>query len=441
MSSINARSLAYEVLFTIIQEDGYSNITLNKYFNQYKVEEQDKRFISEVVYGTIKNKLYLEHILKSYSKGRVKPKVKIILLMSIYQLLYMDKTPNFAIIDEAVKLSKKIAGNITGKFVNGILRNIERNAKNLELKYKNETEKFCVENSCPKELFDILNKQYGKEKAQSIVVSFNQKSKNSIRYNPLKTTKSDLIEKLGSAVSESEICEDSLILNKLNIDNSLFINGYYIIQDEASALVASSIGLPVDKEYKILDTCAAPGGKSLHIASKYFNSSLVSCDKYIHKLKLIEDNTAKLGISNIEIKEQDATINNSLFNDKFDIVICDVPCSGIGVIKNKPEIKYKITNSYVEEISKLQYQILDNSKKYVKNNGILMYSTCTIDKRENIENINKFLNENKDFKLENISLKNSIIKTSENGVLEILPDEYSCDGFFIAKLRKMEAKC
>ena len=441
MSSINARSLAYEVLFTIIQEDGYSNITLNKYFNQYKVEEQDKRFISEVVYGTIKNKLYLEHILKSYSKGRVKPKVKIILLMSIYQLLYMDKTPNFAIIDEAVKLSKKIAGNITGKFVNGILRNIERNAKNLELKYKNKTEKFCVENSCPKELFDILNKQYGKEKAQSIVVSFNQKSKNSIRYNPLKTTKSDLIEKLGSAVSESEICEDSLILNKLNIDNSLFTNGYYIIQDEASALVASSIGLPVDKEYKILDTCAAPGGKSLHIASKYFNSSLVSCDKYIHKLKLIEDNTAKLGISNIEIKEQDATINNSSFNDKFDIVICDVPCSGIGIIKNKPEIKYKITNSYVEEISKLQYQILDNSKKYVKNNGILMYSTCTIDKRENIENINKFLNENKDFKLENISLKNSIIKTSENGVLEILPDEYSCDGFFIAKLRKMEAKC
>ena len=441
MSSINARSLAYEVLFTIIQEDGYSNITLNKYFNQYKVEEQDKRFISEVVYGTIKNKLYLEHILKSYSKGRVKPKVKIILLMSIYQLLYMDKTPNFAIIDEAVKLSKKIAGNITGKFVNGILRNIERNAKNLELKYKNETEQFCVENSCPKELFDILDKQYGKEKAQSIVVSFNQKSKNSIRYNPLKTTKSDLVEKLGSAVSESEICEDSLILNKLNIDNSLFANGYYIIQDEASALVASSIGLPIDKKYKILDTCAAPGGKSLHIASKYFNSSLVSCDKYIHKLKLIEDNTAKLGISNIEIKEQDATINNSSFNDKFDIVICDVPCSGIGVIKNKPEIKYKITNSYVEEISKLQYQILNNSKKYVKNDGILMYSTCTIDKRENIENINKFLNENKDFKLENISLKNSIIKTSENGVLEILPDEYSCDGFFIAKLRKMEAKC
>ena len=441
MSSINARSLAYEVLFTIIQEDGYSNITLNKYFNQYKVEEQDKRFISEVVYGTIKNKLYLEHILKSYSKGRVKPKVKIILLMSIYQLLYMDKTPNFAIIDEAVKLSKKIAGNITGKFVNGILRNIERNAKNLELKYKNKTEKFCVENSCPKELFDILNKQYGKEKAQSIVVSFNQKSKNSIRYNPLKTTKSDLIEKLGSAVSESEICEDSLILNKLNIDNSLFSNGYYIIQDEASALVASSIGLQVDKEYKILDTCAAPGGKSLHIASKYFNSSLVSCDKYIHKLKLIEDNTAKLGISNIEIKEQDATINNSSFNDKFDIVICDVPCSGIGVIKNKPEIKYKITNSHVEDISKLQYQILNNSKKYVKNDGILMYSTCTIDKRENIENINKFLKENKNFRLENISLNNSIVKARKNGVLEILPDEYSCDGFFIAKLRKMEAKC
>ena len=235
MSSINARHIAYEVLYTIIQEDGYSNITLNKYFNQYKVEEQDKRFISEVVYGTIKNKLYLEHILKSYSKGRVKPKVKVILLMSIYQLIYMDKTPNFAVIDEAVKLSKKIAGNITGKFVNGILRNIERNSSNLDLKYKNTTEQFCIENSCPIELYNILKKQYGVEKAQRIVISFNQKSKNSIRYNPLKITKKELIEKLGDAVSESEICEDSLVLNKLNLDSNLFTRGYYIIQDEASA--------------------------------------------------------------------------------------------------------------------------------------------------------------------------------------------------------------
>ena len=441
MSSINARHIAYEVLYTIFQEDGYSNIILNKYFNQYKVEEQDKRFISEVVYGTIKNKLYLEHILKSYSKGRVKPKVKVILLMSIYQLLYMNKTPNFAVIDEAVKLSKKITGNITGKFVNGILRNIERNASDLGLKYKNKTEQFCIENSCPSELYNILKEQYGVEKAQRIVESFNEKSKNSIRYNPLKITKEELIDKLGDAVSESEICEDSLVLNKLNLDSSLFTKGYYIIQDEASALVASSIGLRLDKKYKILDTCAAPGGKSLHIASKYFNSSLISCDKYIHKLKLIEENKEKLGITNIEVKEQDATLNNTSFNDKFDIVICDVPCSGIGVIKNKPEIKYKITNSYVEDIAKLQYDILENSKKYVKQGGVLVYSTCTIDKRENIENIERFLNENKDFRLEKITLNNSKVKVQDNGTIEILPDDYECDGFFIAKLRKMEEKC
>ena len=441
MNSINARSVAYEVLYTIIQEDGYSNITLNKHFNQHKIQEQDKRFISEVVYGTIKNKLYLEHILKSYSKGRVKPKVKVILLMSVYQLLYMDKTPNFAIIDEAVKLSKKIAGNITGKFVNGILRNIERHASNLDLKYKNKTEQFCIENSCPVELFNILKNQYGNEKAQKIVSSFNQKSKNSIRYNPCKITKEELMTKLGDAVSKSEICEDSIVLNKLNLDSNLFTKGYYIVQDEASALVAASIGLPVDKKYKILDTCAAPGGKSLHIASKYFNSSLISCDKYIHKLKLIEDNKEKLEITNIDVKEQDATLNNTSFNNKFDIVICDVPCSGIGVIKNKPEIKYKITDAYVKDIAKLQYEILENSKNYVKKGGTLMYSTCTIDKRENIENIEKFLKENKEFSLENITLNNSIVKSKENGVLEILPDEYSCDGFFIAKLKKMEAKC
>ena len=184
MSNINTRKISYEILYDIFQEDAYSNITLNKYFNKYKLEEQDKRFISEVVYGTIKNKMYLEHILKNYSKSRVKPKVKIIIIMAIYQLLYMDKTPSFAIIDEAVKLSKKILGNITGNFVNGILRNIERNLNDLALKYKNKEEKFYIENSCPEELYSILKRQYGKEKAQSIVKSFNSKSKNSIRYNP-----------------------------------------------------------------------------------------------------------------------------------------------------------------------------------------------------------------------------------------------------------------
>ena len=158
-------------------------------------------------------------------------------------------------------------------------------------------------------------------------------------------------------------------------------------------------------------------------------------------MALIKDNIKRLGITNIDVKEQDATNMNSSFINNFDIVVCDVPCSGVGVIKNKPEIKYKITNKYVEDISKLQYQILENSKNYVKKGGILMYSTCTIDKRENIENIERFLKENKNFVLDKINLINSDVKAKENGVLEILPDDYNCDGFFIAKLRKLEEKC
>ena len=158
-------------------------------------------------------------------------------------------------------------------------------------------------------------------------------------------------------------------------------------------------------------------------------------------MALIKDNIKRLGITNIDVKEQDATNMNSSFINNFDIVVCDVPCSGVGVIKNKPEIKYKITNKYVEDISKLQYQILENSKNYVKKGGILMYSTCTIDKRENIENIERFLKENKNFILDKINLINSDVKVKENGVLEILPDDYNCDGFFIAKLRKLEEKC
>lgn len=186
MSNINARKVAYDTLYEIFYNEAYSNITLNKFFKQNRIEEQNKRFISEIVYGTLKNRIFLEHILKTYSKGRVKPKVKVILLMSIYQIKFMDKTPNFAVIDEAVKLSKKIAGNITGKFVNGILRNIERNINDLALKYKNSEEQFCIENSCPFELYKILVDQYGNNKAKAIIESFNNKSENSIRYNPHK---------------------------------------------------------------------------------------------------------------------------------------------------------------------------------------------------------------------------------------------------------------
>ncbi|ERK59544.1 ribosomal RNA small subunit methyltransferase B [Gemella bergeri ATCC 700627] len=441
MTKIDARKIAYKVLYDIILEEGYSNITLNKYFKQNSLDEQDRRFISEIVYGTIKNKIYLEYIIKHYSKGRIKPKVKIILLMGIYQLLFMDKTPNFAIINESVKLAKDVAGNITGKFVNGILRNIERSFNKDNLKYRTSDEQFIIEKSCPKELFDILVKQYGKEKAKSIVLSFNTKSENSIRYNPPKISKDELLKLLGDNARKSYICEDNLILTKQNLDNEYFKKGYYIVQDEASSLVACSITEDEKKNYKILDTCAAPGGKSIHIAAKYFNSTLISCDKYIHKLKLIDENIKKLGVKNIITLEQDATVSNENFEDNFDIVICDVPCSGMGVIKNKPEIKYKITDKYIEDIAKFQYKILEISKNYVKNDGILMYSTCTIDKRENIENIKKFLMKNKNFKLEKIALKNSIIKATMYGVLEILPDEYDCDGFFIAKLRKVEEKC
>ena len=441
MSNINARKVAYGVLYEIFYDDAYSNITLNKYFKQNNIDEQNKRFISEIVYGTIKNKIYLEHILKTYSKGRIKPKVKVILLMSIYQIKYMDKTPNFAVIDEAVKLSKKLSGNITGKFVNGILRNIERNIDDLDLKYRNSEEQFCIENSCPEELFYILEKQYGSNKAKSIIESFNKKSENSIRYNPNKISKKELLEILGNNAKESTICEDSIIIDKLDINSKYFKEGYYIVQDEASALVACSIEENVKENYKILDTCAAPGGKSLHIASKYLNSNLISCDKYIHKLNLIKDNISKLGILNIEVREQDATKENIEFIDKFDIVVCDVPCSGIGVIKNKPEIKYKISDKYINDIATLQYSILKNSKNYVKKGGVLVYSTCTIDKRENIENIERFLKENNNFVLDKIDLKNSEVKVSENGVLEILPDDYNCDGFFIAKFRKLEEKC
>lgn len=436
----NPRELAFLAINEILIEDAYSNITINKVFSKNKdLSHLDKKYITELVYGTVKNKIYLEYIVKQYVKSRIKPKIKNLLSMSLYQIINMDKTPNFATVNEAVNIAKKNGGPNAAKFVNGVLRNILRTFDSSNLEYKNSIEKFCIENSCPIELFNILKKQYGEDKAKTIVLSFLNKSDNSIRVNTLKNSKSDLVKKLKltTSVKESNICEDCLLVDKIDFNSDLFLNGHFIVQDEASALVASSIGGSLDKHYNILDVCAAPGGKSLHIASKYFNSNVVSCDKYIHKLDLIKQNAARLNINNIDIKNQDATIFNEKFENKFDIVVCDVPCSGLGVIKNKPEIKYKITNNQIEELAKLQYKILTNSVRYLKKDGILIYSTCTIDKRENEENINKFLKEYKNFSLEKIST-DTIISQDRDGIFNIMPDDYNCDGFFIAKLIKKE---
>ncbi|MBF0714382.1 16S rRNA (cytosine(967)-C(5))-methyltransferase RsmB [Gemella sp. GH3] len=441
MSKTNAREYAFNILEDIIINDAYSNIAINKIFNSKQINLQDKKFITELVYGTLKNKIYLEHILKHYSKVRIKSKVKVLLIMSIYQILNMDKTPNFATVNEAVNIAKKIMGNHTSKFVNGVLRTIIRTFNEKNLQYDNEKQKICIENSCPEELFNILENQYGLEIAQDIILAFNKKSENSIRYNPIKTTKEKLLKYFKDNninAKESVICEDCILLNSLDLNDLYFEEGMYTIQDEASSLVACVLNEDNKRSMDILDTCAAPGGKSLHIASKYLNSNLTACDKYIHKLNLINKNIERLNIDNIITINQDATKLNNNFKNKFDIVICDVPCSGIGVIKNKPEIKYKITDNYIQDISKIQYSILENSINYLKPNGLLVYSTCTIDKRENEYNIKRFLEKYPNFVLEKINI-DSIVSEKETGILNILPNEYNCDGFFIAKLRKLEA--
>lgn len=435
-----AREYAYNILIEILLNDAYSNIAINKEFRKNNISEKDKRYISEIVYGSIKNKIYIEYIIKTYSKGRIKSKLKILLVMAIYQILFMDKTPDFAVVNETVEISKKIFGKYDSKFINALLRNIIRTFDEYKLVFEDDIQEICIKNSCSESLYKILENQYGKDKAISIIKSFNNKSKNSIRINYNKISKQELINyfnKKDIGVEESNICEDCLLLEKLNVDDISFKEGKYIIQDEASALVACTLNYNEDEKLNILDVCSAPGGKSLHIATKYFNSNLTSCDKYIHKLNLLNSNKERLGINNIEIKEQDATILNLNFVNNFDVVICDVPCSGIGVIKNKPEIKYKITDSYIEDISELQYKILENSSNYVKKNGLLIYSTCTIDKRENEKNIEKFLSNNLNYKLEKIELS-SIVKEEKLGIINILPDEFNCDGFFIAKIRKME---
>ena len=434
------RFYIYEILLKIFSDDAFSNITLNNFYKKNNIIDiKDKKFITEVVYGTIKNKLYLEYIIKCFSKSKTKNKIKVILLMSLYQILFMNRTPNYAIVNEAVIISKEIDGKFSSSFVNALLRNIIKNFNANNINFKNDEEKFMIENSCPKDLFYILKKEYGTEKTRKIILSFNNKSKNSIRVNLIKNNVKELKQYFENKKIEavhSNISPDNLLLKNIISNDEKFNLGNYIFQGESSSLVAHSIGENKKINYKILDTCAAPGGKSLHIATLYPNSIVYSCDKHEHKISLIEDNAKKLDIKNIKVFKQDATIYKDEYKEKFDIIICDVPCSGIGVIKNKPEIKYKINTNYINQIRKTQLSILENSKKYLKENGILVYSTCTIDNKENEDNIKKFLKKNNNFVLEKISIDNSIIKEYKKGMIKILPDEYECDGFFICKLRK-----
>lgn len=430
------REIALKILYKIDKEQAYSNIVLNEEIKQNRknLTEKDIGLISEIVYGVTTWRLTLDVIIKKYSKIKLKkisPWILNILRMGIYQIIFLDKIPKSAAVNESVNLAKRYGHNSSSNFVNAILRKVEKTDYEELFQIENNIERISKTTSMPEWIIKELLKNNSIEKVEQICKNSNLKPQITIRVNTLKITKKDLMKKLEEKNIEYQeinkqenLEEDFLILNKIkNIEDlDLFKNGYFTIQDISAGLTAKLLN-PKPGEL-VLDACSAPGGKTTYIAELMDNKGNIEAwDIHEHRTKLVEKNAKRLGIDIITTQVKDASIYNENLNEKFDRILLDVPCLGIGVIKRKPDIKWQRKEEDIEEITKIQKNILENCSKYLKRGGELVYSTCSILKEENENIISEFLNENKNF------------STTQKDIVNIVPDEEK-DGFFICKLYK-----
>lgn len=427
MTKINDRYRSFLILKDIFTSGAYSNISLRTELNKID-SEVSKSFVTKLVYGVVERKNYLDYIISKLSSTKLSKMdidIVIILEMALYQIIYMDKVPESAAVNEAVKLAKIVNKRLSG-FVNANLRNFLRNKDDLmKVNIDDEDERLAVKYSINEEFLELLKNDYDKETVNNFIKRSMDERLLNLRVNTKKTTKDSIkavLDKFNIKYEESDISVDSLIIyDKVSdVVKSLFKQGYVSFQDATSSSLQDYIEL--NHGDKVLDLCAAPGGKSMHMAEKLEMGSITSCDIYEHKINLLKNEANRLGLDNINFQINDAMKLNKEFINKFDKVLLDVPCSGSGIISRKPEIKYQIDLKELKELNDKQWKILNISKEYVKKGGLLVYSTCSILKLENEIMMKKFLEENNDFNLEKF--------------IKHMPTEKINDGFFISYLRK-----
>lgn len=431
---VNSRELVLGILLAVTKEEEYSHIALSSVLEKYQyLSKQERGFITRVTEGTLENMIELDYIINQFSKVKVrkmKPVIRCILRMSVYQLKYMDAIPASAACNEAVKLAERKGFRNLKAFVNGVLRSISRNLD--QIVYPDESKEpylaWSVRYSLPEWMLRQWAKDYGMEKARSIAAAFKQEGKTTIRTNLQKTTP----EKLKAALEQEGITAEPVVLEEYpDFLYAMHISGYdylhaipqfkeglFYVQDVSSMLV-SHLAEPKPGDF-VLDVCAAPGGKSLHMAEKMQGKGMVEArDITRYKVQLMEENIARCGMSNIRAVQWDARILDEEAVEKADIVIADLPCSGLGVLGKKKDIRYRMTEEKEKSLVELQREILSVVHRYVKPEGTLMFSTCTMDRMENEDNTAWFLEQYPEFSL----------------VLErqIFPDEGEGDGFYMAK--------
>ena len=425
-------------LISKVDKGAYSNIVLNDAFREFFLSPKEKAFMTEIFYGVIRNKKFLDYIIERYTKDIRKEWIRNLLRISIYQITFMNSDDK-GVVWEATELAKKYSVAIS-KFINGTLRNYLRN-KDSELKRLDDEKNYEVLYSIPRWFYDTLEKQYGNDNLKQAITSLKKIPYLSVRVNKLKYSEEEFEEFLKE--------KDIQIIKKVDtvyyVNSGLIINseefktGKIIAQDASSYLAAKNLGVMPNE--LVLDICAAPGGKTAVLAEEMKNSGeVIAIDIHQHKIKLIDTNMKKLGIDIVKAIVMDAR-NVNKQGRKFDKILVDVPCSGYGVIRKKPEILYSKNRENIEELAKLQLEILNSAADILKDGGELIYSTCTITAEENTNNIKKFLEERKEFKIEKLYIPENVLGDYDSlGGFCINYKEEIMDNFYIMKLKKGE-KC
>jgi len=437
---MNSRRIARQIVQRVLEEGAYSNLILSNELNSNEINDKDKGLITEIVYGTLRRKGTLDVIISNFVKDikLLNTTTLNILRIAIYQLYFLDKIPEYAVCNEAVEDAKTVSEE-DSKLVNAILRNYIKDDKEIivpgnrinELAYKFSFQPWMIR---------LFIKQYGEDRTKRIMAGLNETPKVTVRVNELKADYEEVYEKLeelGYNIEDGYACPEAISIKggKGIENNELFQQGYITVQDESAMLVAPLLDL--NEGDTVLDLCAAPGGKTTHIGELLNNTGRVlAFDLHENKLSLIRENAERLGLNNIECHQMDAAKLNTNYISFADKVLIDVPCSGLGIIRKKPEIKWNKTRQQLKDLVQIQRDIMENAWQYLKPEGILLYSTCTLNKEENEENIEWFLSKHKDAEIEKLFVgKNNNFIYSKEGCLTILPNE-SMDGFFIAKLKK-----
>lgn len=439
--NINLRNKVLNMLLEI-DDKKQSHIVLKETLDSLKhLEKNQRAFVTRLFRGTIERQIELDYIIDAFSKtptGKMKKVIKYILRMSVYQLKYMDSVPVSAVCNEAVKLTAKRKFNGLKGFVNGVLRNIANNINSVEYP-KNEMEMLSVKYSVPQWIIDMWNEQYGNEQTVKMLSGLYSRTETTVRCNESKAPVEDIIKSLKYAnveVKKSEIYDKALFISNYNslTDLDVFNSGMITVQDLSSMMVGLAAN-PKEGDY-VIDVCAAPGGKTLHISEMMNRTGTVEArDLTKYKVNLINDNIKRLGNKNIITKVMDATVMDEKSIEKADIVIADLPCSGLGVINKKSDIKYNVSKEQILELVKLQRKILTVVSKYVKKGGTLIFSTCTVNKYENDENV-EWIEKNLPFKPLSLGENFPEITDRRKNHVQIFTGDYGMDGFFISKFIK-----